>query len=95
MMYAKLWVVVTSLAAISVALLGLRQKRLEVMHEIAVLNRQMNSDRQQMWDLQVRVAQDVSPPRLETAIDRCGLLLETPGQDEQPFMTAQWHHAQP
>ena len=94
-MYGKLWVAIGLSVVIGLAMLDLRQKRLHVMHEIASLNKQIRVTRQELWDLQVRVSQEISPPRLRQAIERCGLNLVPSASQEQPVMTAGWHPIEP
>lgn len=75
-MLARLITVVVFATAVAAVLLGLRQQRLQVMHEMAQLHAQINEDRQAMWDLQVRIAERMQPEALHEAIARAGLEVE-------------------
>jgi hypothetical protein len=87
-MFAKLLITVLFATAIGAALLGLRQQRMENMHEITRLHNQMDQLRRQTWDLQVRIAAGITPQALEQAVDRGDWLMEptvvpSPGPAQQ------------
>jgi len=75
-MFAKLLTALVLAVLIGSAVFSLRQQRLELMHEITALHRQMNRDRQTTWDSQVRIANRTSPVALHEAIARAGLDME-------------------
>jgi cell division protein FtsL len=75
-MFAKLLVAVVILTGIGGMLLGLRQQRLQMMHEMALLHAQLDRSRLHTWDLQVRISQHLEPQRLREAIQRADLKLE-------------------
>ena len=75
-MFAKLLTALVLAVLVGVAIFNLRQQRLELMHEITVLHRQMNRDRQTTWDSQVRIASQTSPQALHEALARTGLTME-------------------
>lgn len=69
-------VVVLLLATIGAGLLGMRQQQLNDKHAIAESHTQMKSDREQIKDLQVRIAKQTTPEALQDAIHRSKLNLE-------------------
>ena len=64
------------MAALAAALLGLRQQRLQMQHEMTRMHGRMDAARQQTWDLQVRIAEGTQPLVLQEALQRAGLELE-------------------
>jgi hypothetical protein len=83
-MFLKALVCVVAAAGIAVVLLGLRQQRFEMMHEMAELHGKMNHSREQMWDLQVKIAGRVDPQRLAKALERAKLQLVNVTQPPAP-----------
>jgi hypothetical protein len=83
-MFSRALAILVFTTAIGVALLALRHQRLSMMHEMAMIHARMNQSRQKMWDLQVRIADKVEPPKLAKAILRAKLKLEpaAPGAAE-------------
>lgn len=77
MFCAKLLTTVCGLTLAFAVLLGLRQQRLELMHEMSVLHRQMDADRKQTWDLQTRIAENARPEAIRLAAERVGLDLRS------------------
>lgn len=75
-MFAKLLTALVLAVIVGAAVFNLRQQRLELMHEITVLHRQMNQDRQATWDTQVRIASQTNPQALRDALTRAGLTME-------------------
>jgi len=75
-MFAKLLMALVLAVLIGSAVFSMRQQRLELMHEVTALHRQMNRDRQATWDTQVRIAGRTSPKALHDAIARSGLDME-------------------
>lgn len=75
-MFAKLLTALVCVVVIGAGVFNLRQQRLELMHEITDLHRQMNRDRQTTWDAQVRIAEHTQPEALEEALQRSGLSME-------------------
>ncbi|MAE64413.1 MAG: hypothetical protein CMJ18_09085 [Phycisphaeraceae bacterium] len=69
-----LLILVTFLTA--AALLALRQRRLELNHEIVMLHRAMARDQYATWDRAARIADFLEPQRLESLVDRAALDLE-------------------
>ena len=94
-MFPKLTLVIVLTAGIGAALLGLRQQRLALMHEMAKLHQQMLQDRQATWDLQVRNNTELAPRQLKMAIEQAGLDLVpiTPVQVEPPYQLAEGAYA--
>lgn len=88
--FAKLLVVIVGAAAIGAALLGMRQQRLQIMHQMAQLYRQMDQSRQETWDLQVEIAQRIRPEALRAAAERASLVLEPvmPADPSPPSVAA-------
>ncbi len=75
-MYAKLFVTVLAATALGAGLLGLRQQRLQTMHEMAELHADMDRPRRDTWDLQIEIGEKIEPDRLREAIDRNQLVME-------------------
>lgn len=75
-MFARLMVVLLVAAALAVALLGLRQQRLEIAHDIARSTRRIEQTRLQLWNLQAQVSNRVQPLALTEAIDRAQLKMQ-------------------
>ncbi|MEX0655683.1 MAG: hypothetical protein WD534_16420 [Phycisphaeraceae bacterium] len=75
-MYPKLFVAIVFAVVIGAVLLGMRQQRLEAMHEMVRMHREMDAIRQQTWDLQVRIAGELEPELLREAVERANLTLE-------------------
>ena len=79
---------VVFLAALGAALLGLRQHRLTLRHEMTEMHGRLNAERKALWDAQVRIVEGTSPAALREAIARAGLKLEPitlgPAPDETP-----------
>ena len=80
-MFTKGLLVIVCGTAIAVGLLAMRQHRLTAMHDMTRLHAKMNDSREGMWDMQVRIACRIDPPKLAKAIERAKLQLEpaTPG----------------
>ena len=57
-------------------MLVLRQKRLELSHQIARHCQEIDLTRQRTWDRQARIASRLEPGQLREALDRTGLLVE-------------------
>src|SRR5262245_37206571 len=89
-MFARTLVVIVCATAIGVGLLGMRQQRLTTMHEMARLRDQMDESRKGTWDMQVRIAARMDPPKLAKAIERAKLRLEptTPNAVRNTQLTA-------
>ena len=68
--------VVLMLAVIGAGLLGLRQQQLNDRHAMAVSHAEMKSSRENIKDLQVRIAKLTTPEALRDAIDRSRLDLQ-------------------
>lgn len=88
-MFARLLFVIVALTALAAALLVLRQQRFEAMHEMAVLHRQVDGHRVALWRQQSRIAADLEPARLRSAIVETQLPLttitpQTPGRGVKP-----------
>jgi cell division protein FtsL len=75
-MFAKLLTALVFTVVIGACIFNLRQQRLELMHEVTGLHRQMNRDRQATWDKQVRIAELTQPETLRQALQRAGMEME-------------------
>ena len=75
-MMLRLVMVVVAAAAIGAVVLGLRQQRLQLMHEITKMHGQMNRQRHDIWDLQIRIADRLEPERLRHAVAGADLDVE-------------------
>lgn len=75
-MWLKATVCVVIAAATAMSLLALRQKRIDLMHEMAEHHSQMRQSRQDLWQLQVEIADRLKPQQLQQSVERTGLVLE-------------------
>jgi len=75
-MFAKLLTCMAGLVIIGATLLGLRQYRQTLRHDMATMHREMNEARKDVWRLHVRIAERIEPGRLKDAIERADLELE-------------------
>lgn len=75
-MFAKLLMALVLAVLIGASVFNLRQQRLELMHDVTGIQRQMNRDRQATWDTQVRIAQRTQPDALRQALARAGMTME-------------------
>jgi len=82
--FTKALAIIATATVIAVLLLGLRQRRLASMYEMAHLHAQINHARYTIWDTQVRIADRLEPSRLTQAVQRAKLSLEpaAPGAAE-------------
>ncbi len=83
-MFIKLLTALIMAVVIGATVFHIRQQRLELMHEITVLHRQMNRDRQETWDVQVRIAQQAQPQALREALARVGMPMEPIAVENAP-----------
>ena len=91
-MFTKLLTALVIAVVIGACIFNLRQQRLELMHEVTDLHRQMNRDRQATWDTQVRIAERTQPEVLREALVRAGMEMEpavTQDDENQPLVNAQ------
>lgn len=75
-MWLKAAACVILAAATAMSLLALRQQRIDQMHQMASYHKQMRQTRQNLWELQVQIADDLRPDKLKAAVLRTGLELE-------------------
>lgn len=75
-MWLKATVCVMLAVAIAMSLLALRQRRIDQMHHIAAHHREMRQARQNLWELQVHIANELKPATLKDAVQQAGLELE-------------------
>jgi len=79
--------VVVLLSAVGAGLLGLRQQQLNDKHAMAQSHAQMKDAREDIKDLQVRIAKMTRPEALKDAIERAELQVEPiskrPGTNEE------------
>ena len=90
-MFTKLLTALVFAVVIGACVFNLRQQRLELMHEVTDLHRQMNNDRQATWDTQVRIAERTQPEVLREALVRAGMEMEpavTQDDENQPLVNA-------
>ena len=59
-----------------VVLLNLRQQRIDAMHEMVALHREIRRSREAVWATQVQIAEHIAPSQLHEAIARSALELE-------------------
>lgn len=86
-MFVKLLTALVFAVVIGAAVFNLRQQRLELMHEITDLHREMNKDRQATWDTQVRIAERAQPQALREALARAGMEMEPAATQTQPLQS--------
>ncbi len=98
-MYAKVLALIVFATIVALLLLAMRQQRVEAMHQIVNLHRQIEQDRHALWRWQSRIADSTNPVSLRQAIDRTSLDLEpagTPGLSEElPGVLVRVSHDQP
>lgn len=75
-MYFKILAIILLMTLLGLQLLNMRQQRLEIMHDMAGLHRQLDRTRQKMWQSQVAIAVQIEPSRLRAAIERTDLHLD-------------------
>ena len=75
-MFFKSAAVIVAMTLLSVALLDLRHRRLDLVYEMATTHRQLDHARKSMWDTQTQIAHLLVPKNLEQAIDKAQLQLE-------------------
>lgn len=73
---AKFAVLIIAVTVITVGLLALRHQRIRTAHQIMLQHKKINAARQEMWDMQLRIADLATPQALAQAIDRAHLELE-------------------
>ena len=83
-MFAKLLFLIVIATASGTALLGLRQRQLEISHENATLHRRINHSRQSLWWMQARIAEGIDPEALRRAVSEAQLELEPVVTGEVP-----------
>ena len=74
--FGKALFTLISLVIVAAVLLTMRQQRFETMHEMAQLHRQMNDDRQRLWNLQTDISRRLEPDALRAAMVRAQLTIE-------------------
>jgi len=81
---------------LGMSLFVLRQQRLHLMNQVAVVYGQIQRSRQELWDLQVRIAEQAQPQKLREAIWRTRLDLEPatlkPGGDHTILTAVELYH---
>lgn len=75
-MYAKMLLLIAITTVVAMMLLAIRQQRVEAMHGMVSLHREINENRQLLWEWQSRIADTTTPATLRKAIKRTGLALE-------------------
>ncbi len=76
--------VVVLLSAVGAGLLGLRQQQLNDKHAMAVSHAEMKASRENIKDLQVRIARMTRPEALNEAIERVELGVEPISRSTPP-----------
>ena len=64
-MFAKLLTIILAATCIALAVLGLRQQRLHVVHEMVDTHRLLMEQRRTMWTTRQRIAEACRTPALE------------------------------
>lgn len=75
-MFTRLLFLILTFALIGAVLLDLRQRRIDAMHDMALLHKNMRQQREALWQNQFHIAERVRPDELTDAIERAGLDLE-------------------
>jgi len=75
-MFFKRAAVIVAMTLLSVALLELRHRRLELVFEMTTSHRQLDKTRKSMWQTQTQIARLLEPKALEQAINQAQLQLE-------------------
>lgn len=85
-MTSKLLILIAAGTTVALALLALRQEHYVLSHQIAQTVREVDRSRQNLWQLQRQLAQEIQPQALKQAIEESGLQLEPilPTQDSPP-----------
>ena len=85
-MFPKVLLAIVAAAAVGAGVLALRQQRLALRHEMALLHREMDQARRETWRLQAGIAERASPEAIRVAVERHGLELEPilPGDIVRP-----------
>jgi hypothetical protein len=83
-MLGKLLTLVVFIIAVGAGLLGMRQYRLSLQHEMTNLHAQMNESRKAIWRRQVDIARRTEPEALRRAIKEVELQLEPITPATQP-----------
>ena len=86
-MFRKLVVLTLALVMVGTSLLLLRQHRLELAHEAAVIHRDIHQTRQAIWDVQAEASGELTPRALARRIDAADLALE-PRVPDSPVLPA-------
>jgi len=83
-MQVRLSVLIAGAFVLGTVMLGLRQQRVGLAHEMAVLHQQINQTRQNLWGLQTRIAQKVEPVALYRAMGSANLVMEPVTSERRP-----------
>jgi cell division protein FtsL len=95
-MYAKVLVLIAITTVVAMLLLAMRQQRVEAMHGMVSQHRQINENRQMLWEWQSRIAGTTNPVTLRQALKRTGLALEPANTSRPlPLMMVRVPHEQP
>ena len=86
-MFRKLVVLTLALVVVGTSLLVLRQHRLEMAHEAAVVHRDIHQMRQAIWDSQAEASGELTPRSLGRRIEAAELALE-PRVPDSPVLPA-------
>ena len=75
-MYSKVLVVMLLAVLTASALLTLRQRRIEINHDVAKLHGQIREARYDLWNVQTSIAEHLNPRLMRASIVRAELELE-------------------
>lgn len=89
-MWMKLMVMVLCAGVVGGLLLGLRHRRLYLMHEMTRMHEQMEQDRKTIWQHQVTISEATTPQRLAEAVRERKLDLE-PATAKAHHLLSPWH----
>ena len=87
-MYGKLLTFMGCLIAIGGTLLGMRQYRQSLRHDMTRMHAEMNEARKDIWDLHVRISERIEPKRLQETIAETDLKLEPIPSSNRPSSSA-------
>ena len=74
-MFARVLVTIVLGVGIAVGLLALRQEELELMHEMTKMHKQIDETRREIWDIQVKIAEESTPRELQDAMREANMEL--------------------
>jgi len=84
-MFVRAMIAVLFAAGVAAVILTLRHQRYETMHEMAMIHRQIDISRQNLWDRQTRIAAELKPELMRQTIEDARLKLIPVAPTIQPI----------